>query len=54
MASVDKLGPYIQQLMATAIDTEDDFARLGMSSKKSQTSGFFLNKMTIKKRRVET
>ena len=27
MASVDKLGPYIQQLMATAIDTEDDFVK---------------------------
>ena len=27
MANVDKLGPYIQQLMATAIDTDDDFVK---------------------------
>ena len=27
MAHVDKLGPYIQQLMATAIESEDDFVK---------------------------
>ena len=27
MANVDKLGPYIQQLMATAIESEDDFVK---------------------------
>ncbi len=27
MASVDKLGPYIQQLMATAIESDDDFVK---------------------------
>ena len=27
MASTDKLGPYIQQLMATAIESEDDFVK---------------------------
>ena len=25
MASTDKLGPYIQQLMATVIESDDDF-----------------------------
>ena len=25
MAHVDKLGPYIQQLMATAIESDDDY-----------------------------
>ena len=27
MANVDKLGPYIQQLMATAIESDDDFVK---------------------------
>ena len=27
MASTDKLGPYIQQLMATVIDSDDDFVK---------------------------
>ena len=27
MAHVDKLGPYIQQLMATAIESDDDFVK---------------------------
>ena len=27
MANVDKLGPYIQQLMATAIESDDEFVK---------------------------
>ena len=27
MANTDKLGPYIQQLMATAIESEDEFVK---------------------------
>ena len=27
MANTDKLGPYIQQLMATAIESDDDFVK---------------------------
>ena len=27
MANVDKLGPYISQLMATAIESDDDFVK---------------------------
>ena len=27
MAHVDKLGPYIQQLMATAIESDDEFVK---------------------------
>ena len=27
MANVDKLGPYIQQLMATAIESDEDFVK---------------------------
>ena len=27
MASTDKLGPYIQQLMATAIESDDEFVK---------------------------
>ena len=27
MAHVDKLGPYIQQLMATVIESDDDFVK---------------------------
>ena len=27
MASTDKLGPYISQLMATAIESDDDFVK---------------------------
>ena len=27
MASTDKLGPYIQQLMATVIESDDDFVK---------------------------
>ena len=27
MVNTDKLGPYIQQLMATAIESEDDFVK---------------------------
>ena len=27
MANTDKLGPYIQQLMATAIESDDEFVK---------------------------
>ena len=27
MANTDKLGPYIQQLMATVIESDDDFVK---------------------------
>ena len=27
MVNTDKLGPYIQQLMATAIESDDDFVK---------------------------
>ena len=27
MVNTDKLGPYIQQLMATAIESEDEFVK---------------------------
>ena len=27
MANVDRLGPYIQQLMATAIESDDEFVK---------------------------